>query len=85
MTNEEIKALVTQSLSLEEVHVKSDGSHYLIIAVSDIFAEMSRVKRQQAIYSPLSEKVADGTLHAITIKTFTVNDWQRERQFHEPL
>lgn len=85
MTNEEIKALLLESLSLDEVYVKSQGTHYQIIAVSDEIAKLSRVKRQQAIYVPLSEKVADGTLHAISIKTFSVEDWQRERQFHEPL
>lgn len=85
MTNEEIKALLLESLSVEEIYVKSEGSHYQIIAVSDDFTNMSRVKRQQAVYAPLSEKVADGTLHAISIKTFSVEDWRRNRQFHEPL
>jgi acid stress-induced BolA-like protein IbaG/YrbA len=85
MTNEEIKALLLESLSVDEIHVKSEGSHYQIIAVGDELVSMSRVKRQQAVYAPLSEKVADGTLHAISIKTFSAKDWQRERQFHEPL
>lgn len=85
MTNEEIKTCLQDALSLDEVYVKSDGSHYSIIAVSDSFGEMSRVKRQQTVYAPLADKVADGSMHAVSIKTFTVSDWQRERQFHEPL
>ena len=85
MTNEDIKQCLLAALSLDEVYVKSEGSHYSIIAVGDMFGDLSRVKRQQAVYAPLSDKVADGTLHAVSIKTFTPEDWKRNRQFHEPL
>jgi acid stress-induced BolA-like protein IbaG/YrbA len=43
---------------------------------------MTRVKKQQLIYKPLSDKIADGTMHAITIKTFTTEQWKREKMFH---
>lgn len=79
-----MKKILTDALELQEVHVKGEGSHFNIIAVGDIFNEMSRVKRQQAVYAPLSDKIADGSMHAITIKTFSVKDWERERQFHIP-
>lgn len=80
----EIETLLKDALSLDEVYVTGDGSHFSIIAVSDSFNEMSRVKRQQAVYGPLSDKIADGSMHAISIKTFSVKDWERERQFHLP-
>ncbi len=80
----EIEQILKDALDLDEVHVNGDGSHYTIIAVSDAFSEMSRVKRQQAIYAPLSDKIADGSMHAISIKTFSVKDWARERQFNLP-
>ncbi len=84
MEAKEIETVLSTALDLAEVHVKQDGSHYTIIAVSDELSELSRVKRQQAIYAPLSDKIADGTMHAISIKTFSEKDWQRERQFHLP-
>ena len=82
MTNEEIASLLKAKLNLSEVKVKSEGSHYQIIAVDNCFEDMSRVKKQQLIYGPLSDKIADGTMHAITIKTFSVDQWQREKLFH---
>jgi len=85
MTNEEIKQTLIDALDLAEVYVKSDGSHFSIIAVGNLFSELSRVKRQQVVYGPLADKVADGTMHAVSIKTFTPEDWARERSFHEPL
>lgn len=84
MDNQEIEALLKQQLDLAEVHVTSDGSHFQIIAVSDKFDDMSRVKKQQFIYAPIKDKIADGSMHAISIKTFSEKQWQRERMFNMP-
>lgn len=84
MDIKEIETLLKDSLSLAEVYVKGEGSHFNIIAVSDAFADMSRVKRQQFVYAPLNPFIADGSMHAVSIKTFTEKDWQRERQFNLP-
>lgn len=84
MTTEEIETFLKEQLSLTEVHVKSDGSHFNIIAVSDAFGDMSRVKRQQFVYAPLTDKIADGSMHAISIKTFTKAQWSKEKLFNIP-
>ena len=84
MENKDIEALLKSELDLAEVHVTSDGSHFQIIAVSDKFEDLSRVKKQQMIYAPLSDKIADGSMHAISIKTFSEKQWQRERLFNLP-
>ena len=84
MDNKEIEQLLVKELDLSEAHVTSDGSHFQIIAVSDMFESMSRVKKQQAIYAPLKNMIADGSMHAISIKTFSVQQWQRERLFNLP-
>jgi acid stress-induced BolA-like protein IbaG/YrbA len=82
MTNDEIAALVKEATNVEQVIVKSDGSHYQVIAVDDMFDTLSRVKRQQMVYAPLSEKIADGTIHAVSIKTFSTSQWQREKSLN---
>ncbi|GAA6186073.1 MULTISPECIES: BolA family protein [Alteromonadaceae] len=84
MDNQQIADLLKEQLELAEVHVTSEGSHFQIIAVSDKFESMSRVKKQQFIYGPLKEQIADGTMHAISIKTFSEKQWQRERMFNVP-
>ncbi|GAC15821.1 BolA family protein [Aliiglaciecola lipolytica] len=84
MDNQQIAALLKEQLDLVEVHVTSEGSHFKIIAVSDKFESMSRVKKQQFIYGPLKEQIADGSMHAISIKTFSEKQWQRERMFNVP-
>ncbi|ARU92521.1 MULTISPECIES: BolA family iron metabolism protein IbaG [Tatumella] len=80
MENNEIQAVLMQALSLDEVHVSGDGSHFQVIAVSDIFETMSRVKKQQAVYAPLMEYIADNRIHAVSIKTYTPAEWARDRK-----
>lgn len=82
MTNEDIANLLKTTLSLTEVKVKSEGTHFQIIAIDDKFEEMSRVKKQQFVYAPLSDLIADGTIHAVSIKTFSSAQWQREKLFN---
>ena len=67
-----------------EVFVSGDGSHFQVIAVSDQFADMSRLKKQQFVYAPLSELIAEGSMHAVSIKTFTESQWKREKLFNIP-
>ena len=81
----DIKKLITDAVELDEIHVAFDGSQCKIIAVADFLGELSRVKKQQTIYAPLSGAIKDGSIHAVTIKTFTTTDWQREKMFNLPL
>jgi acid stress-induced BolA-like protein IbaG/YrbA len=84
MENSEIEQLLCSTLGLAEAHVTGDGSHFQVIAISEQFADMSRVKRQQFVYAPLAQKIADGLMHAISIKTFTEQQWKRERLLNMP-
>ncbi|RUO62458.1 BolA family protein [Pseudidiomarina insulisalsae] len=80
MTSEDIKQLLNDALQLDEVVVKVDGSHANITAVGELFADLSRVKKQQTVYAPLKELIASGELHAVSIKTYTPSEWQREKK-----
>jgi acid stress-induced BolA-like protein IbaG/YrbA len=81
----EIEKLINAAVALDELHVKFDGSQCTIIAVADMFGELSRVKKQQTITAPLSQVINDGVIHAITVKTFTTEQWQRDKMFNLPL
>ncbi|WP_192458343.1 BolA family iron metabolism protein IbaG [Musicola keenii] len=82
MENNEIKDVLMQALALDEVHVSGDGSHFQVIVVGDVFKEMSRVKQQQAVYGPLMEYIADNRIHALSIKAYTPEEWQRDRKLN---
>lgn len=82
MEQSKIEQLISDALLLDELHVTFDGSQCKVIAVADMFGEMSRVKRQQAVYAPLSEAISENKIHAVTIKTFTKEQWQRDKLFN---
>lgn len=84
METQEIEKILKQALNLDEVYVQGENAHYGVIAVSDAFAGLSKVKQQQMIYAPLMEHISRNEIHALTIKTFTVEKWKRERLFNLP-
>ncbi len=84
MENHEIQTVLMEALSLQEAHVTGDGSHFQVVAVGEVFDGMSRVKKQQAVYAPLMDKIASNAIHALSIKAFTDAEWKRERKFLLP-
>ncbi len=51
--------------------VDGDGYQYFVDAVGDVFDGLNAVKRQQFVYRILNPYIADGRLHAVTIRVFT--------------
>jgi len=78
----DIEQLINDALTLDELHVTFDGSQCKVIAVADMFGDLSRVKRQQAVYAPLAAAISENKIHAVTIKTFTKAQWQRDKLFN---
>ncbi|CUX95653.1 transcriptional regulator BolA [Candidatus Mikella endobia] len=77
----EIKKLLMKNIALDEVYVNVTGRHFKIIAVSELFADMSSVKKQQIIYTPLMEHILKKRIHALSIKVYTPKEWQFYRKF----
>ncbi|RUO80107.1 cell division protein BolA [Idiomarina tyrosinivorans] len=80
MEAKDIENVLRDALQLQEVRIKTDGSHAEIIAIDAQFEGLSRVKRQQLIYAPLNAFIADGSLHAVSIKTYTPEVWERDKK-----
>lgn len=82
METQQIEQILKDSLDLSEVYVQGENAHFAVIVVSDEIAKLSRVKQQQTIYAPLMDYFSSGEIHALSIKTFSVEKWQRDRVFH---
>ncbi|MXP67823.1 BolA family protein [Pantoea sp. Aalb] len=77
METSEVQAVLVNALALEEVHVMSkDGKHFQVIAIGEMFKELSRIKKQQVIYEPLMKYIQDNKIHALSIKTYTPDEWR---------
>ncbi|CUA86919.1 BolA family protein [Pseudidiomarina woesei] len=80
MTSDSIQQRLLDELDVSEVLVKLDGGHANITVVGELFSDLSRVKKQQVVYAPLKELIASGELHAVSIRTYTPTEWQREKK-----
>lgn len=77
MQPEEVKRLIELGLNDCEAHVDGDGAHFTACVVGPIFAGKSRLQKQQIVYDTVRAQLLDGTLHALSVKTFTPEEWDK--------
>lgn len=73
----DVKSLLESRIDGCEFLIQGEGCNFQVIAVGEAFEGLSPVKRQQLIYAALSDEIASGVLHAVSIKTFTPAQWER--------
>lgn len=66
-----------KELNLTQAYITGDNNHIKIIAIGNIFKEMSQVKRQQIVYKPLINMITEKNLHAISIISYTDEEWDK--------
>ncbi|MCK0714595.1 BolA family protein [Chromohalobacter sarecensis] len=76
MQPSDVKALLESRIDDCQFHIQGEGCNFQVVAVGDVFEGLLPVKRQQLIYSALSDEIASGALHAISIKTYTPSQWE---------
>lgn len=75
MSPEELQVILREKLSDCEVNVGGDGYHYEVVAIGKIFDGLSAVKKQQTVYGCINDLIIDGTVHAVSIKAYTPEEW----------
>lgn len=80
MTNEEIKAMIERGLPQSEAHVTGDGTHFAARVICDAFAGLPLIKQHRMVYAALGDSFQNA-LHALSIQTFTVAEWERQKAF----
>jgi len=71
MNISEIKILLENGFEGCQVGVEGEGDHIHVTIVGTVFEGLSKVKRQQMVYSHLDEKIKNGEIHAVTMSTLT--------------
>lgn len=67
--------LVEQSIADSKAEITGDGSKFEARVISDTFDGLSTVKRHKIVYAILDEHIKSGAIHALSIKTFTKEEW----------
>ena len=80
MNPEDVQKLIEAGLPDCEVKVQGDGSHFEAVVVGNVFEGLSAVKKQQKVYATLGDKITSGEVHALSIKAFTPEEWEKAQK-----
>lgn len=75
MQPEKIKQLIEAGLPDAKAEVEGDGAHFTAIVICPQFSGKSRIEKQQMVYDTVKPELMDGTLHALSVKTLTPEEW----------
>jgi len=73
----QVKQIIEQALDGTQVIPSGEGCSFQVTVIGELFAGLSPVKKQQLVYGCLTQQIADGTIHALGIKAYTPDQWQR--------
>lgn len=75
----DVEKMIETALPGTQIEAIGGGCDFQLNVISDELAALSPVKRQQAVYAVLNPLIADGSIHAVTMRFFTHAKWQAER------
>lgn len=58
------------------IEVQGADCNFTARVISDDFAAQRPVLRQQSVLAAFADVLADGRLHALTVETYTPDEWQ---------
>lgn len=76
MRGDEVVALVKGGFPDAEVKIEGEDCSFSVTVISSAFAGMSLLKKQQSVLATVSDAIASGRLHAMTVKCYTPAEWQ---------
>ena len=69
-TPSEVRDYIAAGLPCEHLEVEGDGRHFFATIVSTRFEGLPRVRRHQAVYAALGDRMRE-QIHALSMKTLT--------------
>jgi monothiol glutaredoxin len=76
ISHSEVGSLIEKDFPDAEIMVEGQGCDLTITVISEKFNGLTMVKQHQGVMSTLTEPLASGRLHAVTLNTFTPGQWQ---------
>lgn len=80
MNTEEIQAILEKALPDSTVRVDDltgGGDHFQVWIISSAFEGKSLLDQHQMVYGALREALGSERIHALALKTYTPEQWER--------
>ena len=78
MTPELLKQIIAAGLPCQHLELEGDGRHWFAVIVSDEFEGKRPIARHQRVYAALGDRLATEEVHALSMKTFTPAEWEKQ-------
>ena len=72
----EIKEVIESGIPNSTVEVAGEGCNARVLVVSPEFDGKNKLAQQRMVYACLGDKIATGEVHALSIKSFTPDQWE---------
>jgi len=79
METMEIQQAIETAIPEAQVYLEGEGCNFSAIVVSEVFQGLPLVKRQQTVLAPVSHWLSSGALHAFSVKTYTLAEWENRQ------
>ncbi len=79
---DQVEAMIKTGLPDAQVEVQDltgGGDHYQVVVVSSQFEGKGLVQRHQMVYRSLQQAMSSEAIHALTMKTYTPQDWTTQQ------
>jgi len=77
----DIEALIRPVFETAQIDIQINGNSVMLQVISDKFIDLKSIKRQQLVYSCINEKIKSGEMHAVSMKLFTPEEWEKQKNF----
>jgi acid stress-induced BolA-like protein IbaG/YrbA len=75
---EQIRAWIEAGLPECRARVEGDdGTHFNAAVVCPAFRGKTLLQQQRMVYATLGDRIVNGEIHALSLKTYTPEDWAR--------
>jgi len=72
-----IKRLIETGIDGAEARIDGDGRHFDAVVVSAVFEGRSVIAQHRLVYAALGTHFDDDALHALSLRTYTPEQWRR--------
>ena len=76
MNPEELENIIKEAFADGHVEVTGDGRHFSAVVVSQAFSGKNMIAQHRLVYAALGDRFDTEAVHALSLKTYTPEQWQ---------
>ena len=75
MKQERVEKIISDMLPDADIEVEGKDCNFTVTIISDSLKDLTLLQRQQKVLAGFRTQLAEGSLHALTIRAYTLEEW----------